>query len=132
MTNSIRPVIALILAIALFCLIPIHDLKDLEIIRGVKGALLLLTTLGMVAAVSLIQLTRNWSIAVAKFLGEISYALYLSHFIIFSIITRFTADPLHQIVLTSLSTVIIAYAIYRLYERPFLRMGRKRRRANPL
>lgn len=58
-------------------------------------------------------------------LGEATYGVYLLHPIVFIFINKLLHNPFLSIVATSIATIIIANFSYKLYEKPFIRLGKK-------
>ncbi len=105
--------------------LPIDGPASVDIVTGVNGFALLALTALLVASISTVRLTQPRARKVALFLAEISYALYLGHFIVYEVVRRVVADASLQIGLTALVTMVAAYATYRLVEKPFQQWGRR-------
>jgi peptidoglycan/LPS O-acetylase OafA/YrhL len=100
---------------------------------------ILLFTLGLRSPL----FSSSWT-APLRFLGYISYGLYLIHVFIFesydAVFPHVTSPVLHHFLQHSLirffvcaaTAILIAWFSRRFYEEPFLRMGRKTRSAQPV
>lgn len=58
-------------------------------------------------------------------LGEATYGVYLLHPIVYMFTSRVIDNSLAVITITSILTIIVANIAYRLYEKPFIKLGKK-------
>lgn len=58
-------------------------------------------------------------------LGEATYGVYLLHPIVFLFANKLVSNPIASIILTTIVTIIAANISYRLYEKPFIKLGKK-------
>lgn len=95
-----------------------------QFLFGPHYFLMLLLSAGLMMAAACIRPMARWEQALYRFLGDISYAAYLMHYIVYILIGKLMqrvypdATMLELLPLIGLSTVAVAYVVFRLYEMP--------------
>lgn len=116
--------------LALACLggiffIPVISLE--AFLFGPHYLLMLCLSAALMMATACIRLTARWEQALYRFLGDISYATYLMHYLVYllmaKVLQRLYPDTamLAFLPLIGLCAVAVAYVVFRLYEMPMRR-----------
>ncbi|WP_168194033.1 acyltransferase [Pontibacter sp. SGAir0037] len=128
--NTLALASALLAAILLFIFLPFSGETAVLVAQGNR---FLLAGLCMLICFSIYKLPVQFpapiNILLVK-LGEISYALYLLHPIVYNELVKAKVDavvasPLLFMLLATIVSVISSLFIFQFYERPFIRLGQK-------
>ncbi|WP_053234312.1 acyltransferase family protein [Sandaracinus amylolyticus] len=130
---SDRADVRLAVAISVSAAVPLiiaHGTSSIDALVGVRGTLMTLCTLALVASVAEVDV-RGASARAADVLGEASYPLYLLHPIVFALLrsrrilgTFADANPLVFTVVVLAVSFALALVVHRQFERPLLRRAK--------
>ncbi|WP_170248663.1 acyltransferase family protein [Acinetobacter geminorum] len=67
----------------------------------------------------------NWFSKPFANLGEATYGVYLLHPVVYMFVNKVVHQPVLCIIVTSVATIIAANISYRVYEKPFIKIGKK-------
>lgn len=67
----------------------------------------------------------NWFAKPFANLGEATYGVYLLHPVVYIFINKLGLNPILCVVTTSILTIIVANISYKLYEKPWVKIGKK-------
>lgn len=101
----------------------------------IRSPLMLLLTLACVVAVGCISMARNpsrlWQAALLRWLGMVSYATYLLHPLVYTVVRRLRMPSLVTLVVTVALTLTTAWCSYRWFEVPAARWTRRKLDQDP-
>lgn len=114
-----------ILAIAIMAFVPLHGTIDMDAFRGLKGGLFFLATVLIVILAAWVEGMPVLIKQIMEFLGRISYALYLTHFLVFNALGYTSLSGMQQALVSVVATICLAYLSYRFFEQPIFKLFRK-------
>ncbi|RZJ58913.1 MAG: acyltransferase [Acidovorax sp.] len=86
-----------------------------------------MTGLGVASLFLLLQNIQYHNPRPVRILSDISYSFYLIHYPIIFITSQSVHNKFHQVLVSLVATIVVAYASYRLVEQPFIGLARKRK-----
>jgi exopolysaccharide production protein ExoZ len=107
--------IAVVCAIALFGAAPMGT--EADVLTGLRGAACSMLSVIIVAA-CFFSPQSTLMLAISRFLGDISYGVYLLHPIVWSVLGKLQVELYPRIAATIVLTSALAWLSLRLYERP--------------
>lgn len=116
----------IILALGLFATLSLGA-QDTDLVTGWRRGALLLVTVGGCAAVARRPAGRSLLSPVLERLGEWSYSIYLSHFLVFTVLQRLIPGDWRGglVVCSALATIVVGRCSYRWLEVPMIRAGKR-------
>ncbi|MBJ6986952.1 MULTISPECIES: acyltransferase [unclassified Devosia] len=116
--SSLLPPILAIIIVAMFFIPSAMSISRQEIILGLPAKIMIMASLLVIAIASLLEL-RSRMEALALFLGEISYSLYLLHYPVwYRVQMHVNADLGIQALLAIVVSLVLATLTYRYFEKP--------------
>lgn len=115
--KSLLPAAVLLLMALIFAGPHLMGWSREEILTGWMSKVLIFACFVVVAASASLRLQGIWR-SVAIFLGDVSYAVYLIHILVFAIVRRHGLDTVGTIAASAVITIVLSALIYRYYEAP--------------
>ena len=111
----------ILISMCIFIFIPQSD--SVEILKNWPSTVMFFTAISVVLAGAFLDVQNSFFQGMSKFLGEISYAVYLFHVPAYWLVSWFGMGTVVSIGLTSMLTIIGAILSYSYFERPFQKLG---------
>lgn len=116
----------IVLSLGLFAALSL-GVHDTDLVTGWRRGALLVVTVGGCAAVARRPAGRSLFSPVLERLGEWSYSIYLSHFLVFTVLQRLIPGEWRGslVVGSALATIAVGRCSYRWLEVPMIRVGKR-------
>ncbi len=117
--------ILIVISLAVLCFYPVAD-DQINITTGINRVVFALASIALTLGFYKLEIELpNWFSKPFANLGEATYGVYLLHPIIFFATNKLIGNPYLCIALTSLITIIAANLSYQIYEKKFIKIGKK-------
>ncbi|MDC5023914.1 acyltransferase [Acinetobacter baumannii] len=117
--------ILIVTSLAVLCLYPVTG-DQINITTGINRVVFALASIALTLGFYKLEIDLpSWFAKPFANLGEATYGVYLLHPVVYIFINKVVHQPLACIIVTSLITIIAANISYRLYEKPFIKLGKK-------
>ncbi|EXS29147.1 acyltransferase family protein [Acinetobacter sp. 742879] len=122
--KNIASVLVLI-SLAILCLYPVAG-DQINITTGVNRVVFALASIALTLGFYKLEIELpNWFSKPFANLGEATYGVYLLHPVVYMFVNKVVHQPVLCIIVTSVATIIAANISYRVYEKPFIKIGKK-------
>lgn len=114
----------LIISIIFFIFYPTEG-NGITLVTGVNR--ILFTLMCVVITFSFFKINYRLPVfgTALKLLGEASYSIYLLHPIVWVLLSRTDINPIVKIIICVVLSVGVSILVYRMFERPFMKLGKK-------
>ncbi|WP_462156912.1 acyltransferase family protein [Acinetobacter baumannii] len=117
--------ILIVISLAVLCFYPVAG-DQINITTGINRIIFSLASIALTLGFYKLEIELPiWLSKPFANLGEATYGVYLLHPIVFYATNRIVNDPYLCIALTSLITIIAANLSYQIYEKKFIKIGKK-------
>ncbi len=125
MSLKYSPILLIVLSMMVFAFYPVAG-DQINITTGFNR--LIFATAAICLTLGFYKLTLTPHTFISKplaNLGEATYGVYLLHPFVYVFVSKLIDNSLATILLTSIFTIIAANISYRIYEKPFIKLGKK-------
>lgn len=117
--------ILIVISLAVLCLYPVTG-DQINIVTGINRIVFALASIMLTLGFYKLEIELpNWFAKPFANLGEATYGVYLLHPIVFYATNKLIGNPYLCIALTSFATIIAANLSYHIYEKKFIKIGKK-------
>ncbi|ENV93788.1 hypothetical protein F937_03189 [Acinetobacter calcoaceticus ANC 3680] len=117
--------VLVVISLAVLCLYPV-DGDQINITTGFNRIVFALASIALTLGFYKLEIDLpSWFAKPFANLGEATYGVYLLHPIVYIFVNKVVHQPILCIVVTSIATIITANISYRVYEKPFIKIGKK-------
>lgn len=120
------PLFLILASLCVFAFYPVAGADQISITTGINR--IIFAAAAVILTLGFYKLTMNPPSFIAKplaNLGEATYGVYLLHPFVYVFMSKVIDNAFVVITLTSIFTIIAANISYRIYEKPFIKLGKK-------
>jgi len=117
--------ILVVISLAVLCLYPV-DGDQINITTGFNRIVFALASIALTLGFYKLEIDLpSWFAKPFANLGEATYGVYLLHPVVYMFVNKLVYQPMLCIVVTSIATIVIANISYKVYEKLFIKIGKK-------
>lgn len=114
-----------VISIAVLCFYPVAG-DQINITTGINRVIFAMASIALTLGFYKLEIDLpSWFAKPFANLGEATYGVYLLHPVVYMFVNKVVHQPILCIVVTSIATIIAANISYRVYEKPFIKIGKK-------
>lgn len=115
----------IVVSLLVLCFYPVAG-DQINIATGINRVVFALASIALTLGFYKFEIDLpSWFAKPFANLGEATYGVYLLHPVVYIFVNKVIHQPLLCIIATSIVTIVAANISYRLYEKPFIKLGKK-------
>lgn len=115
----------IVASLLVLCFYPVAG-DQINIITGINRVIFAAASIALTLGFYKLEVDLpTWFAKPFANLGEATYGVYLLHPVIFMFTKKLPIAPISCVIITAILTIIAANISYRLYEKPFIKLGKK-------
>lgn len=114
-----------LISLAILCFYPVAG-DQISITTGFNRVIFALASIALTLGFYKLEIDLpNWFARPFANLGEATYGVYILHPVVYMFVNKVVHQPVLCVVVTSIITIIVANISYQVYEKPFIKIGKK-------